>query len=116
MAELDDEILNEGLEMAMAFGPDWLKPIQSRLAERHPGLSAAELDAYEASCRTAMEFGHAQVPQHWNAAGGDKAAAFRRFEAAVLARHPWIDEKNLSHLFSQGCYYAWKDGGLMDLT
>jgi hypothetical protein len=89
--------------MAMAFGPDCLRPIQSR-------LGAAELDAYEAACRKAMDFGHAQVPAHWNAASVDKAAAFRLFEREVLARYSWMSEKNLSYLFSQGCCYACKDG------
>jgi hypothetical protein len=112
VVELDPAILNLGLGLSMAFGPDWLKPIQSRLAALHPELSPAELDAYESACRAAMDLGHAQVPAHWNAAAGDQAAAFRLFERAVLERHPWISEKNLSHLFSQGCYYAWKDGGM----
>lgn len=110
--ELDPAILNDGLDLSMAFGADWLKPIQPRLAARHPELSPAELAAYQNACRAAMDYGHAQVPVHWRAAAGDEAAAFRLFEQAVLARHPWMSAKNLWHLFSQGRYYAWKDGAL----
>lgn len=29
---------------------------------------------------------------------------------AFTSRYPWVDEKNLKHLFSTGKYYAWKDG------
>ncbi len=108
----DPEILNVGVDLAMEWGPNWLADIQPRLVERHPELGAEALDAYDAACRAAMRWGHAQVPVHWQAAGGDQAEASRRFDEAVRARYPWISEKNLSHLFSQGCYYAWKDGDL----
>jgi hypothetical protein len=37
-----------------------------------------------------MNFGHAQVPAHWNAASVDKAAAFRLFEREVLCA-PSVD-------------------------
>jgi hypothetical protein len=108
----DPEILNMGLDLAMEWGPNWLAAIQPRLAERHPELTAEELDVYETACRNAMNWGHAQVPEHLQAANRDQDEAFRRFEAAARERYPWISEKNLSHLFCQGCYYAWKDGGL----
>jgi hypothetical protein len=90
VVELDPAILNEGLDLAMAFGPDWLKPIQSRLAARHPRLGAAELDAYDEACRAAMDFGHRQAYDRLAAAGDDDPPAQRDFEQAVLARHPWI--------------------------
>ncbi|WEK18002.1 MAG: hypothetical protein P0Y49_14490 [Candidatus Pedobacter colombiensis] len=32
------------------------------------------------------------------------------FKNFMLNQYPWIDNKNLSRLFSQGCYYAHKDG------
>lgn len=96
----------------MEWGPNWLKPIQERLAVKYPHLNVEELDAYQAVCRSAMNFGHEQVPEHWHAAGGDQAEAERRSQQAVLARYPWVSPANLSHLFSQGCYYAWKDGAI----
>jgi hypothetical protein len=111
--ELDPTILNEGLELAMEFGPNWLKPIQSRLAARHPELSTAELDAYEAACRAAMNFGHRQA--YDLLAAGDEATAStvqNRFERVMQQHHPWISPRTLTHLYSQGRYYAWKDGVL----
>jgi hypothetical protein len=106
------EILNAGLDLSMAWGPDWLQPIQSRLAALYPALGEAELDAYEAACREAMSWGHAQVPDAWHAAGHDQAEANRLFEQAARERYPWISDKNVSHLFSQGTYYAWKNGDI----
>ncbi len=107
-AELDAEILNDGLALAMEFGKDWLQPIQSRLAKRHPQLTTAELDTYDDACGAAMRFGHERVPAVWPGRAGSEREAFRRFRDDVLARHPWVSADNLSRLFSQGCYYASK--------
>jgi hypothetical protein len=107
---MDERILNVGLDLAMEFGKNWLQPIQQRLAKKFPKLSPAELDEYERACREAMVFGHAQVPVQWKRADGQEKTARRLFDEVVLAAHPWITATNLSHLFSQGCYYAAKDG------
>jgi hypothetical protein len=112
VGELDSEILNVGLDLAMEFGSNWLQPIQSRLAGRYPRLTTDELDAYEAACRTAMIWAQRRVPEHWNAVGGDEKEAFRRFKPHVLTVHPWISGKNLKRLWTQGRYYAFKDGEL----
>jgi hypothetical protein len=110
VGELDSEILNAGVDLAMEFGPSWMQPIQGRLAGLYPHLTPEELDAYEAACRAAMFWAQQQVPEHWNAVGGDEAEAFRRFKPHVLTAHPWISGKNLKRLWTQGRYYAWHDG------
>lgn len=104
---MDSEILNTGLDLAMAFGADWLKPIQERLARRYATLTKAELDRYDEICRAAMNFGHSEVERVVNSAGAD-AASYDAFERVVLARYPWINARNMTHLFSQGMYYALK--------
>lgn len=109
MADLDADVLNEGLELAMEFGPRWLQPIQPRLAVRHPHLSAEELDAYDAACRAALDFGHRQAYELLTVGGDDRIVQLR-FKEAMRRHHPWISPGNLAHLFSQGRYYAWKDG------
>ena len=108
--ELDPAILNAGLDLAMGFGPNWFQPVQSRLEAKHPHLSTGALDAYDATCRAAMNWAQQRVPEHWNAVGGNEAEAFGRFKVQVLTAHPWISGKNLKHLWTQGRYYAWKDG------
>jgi hypothetical protein len=107
---MDADILNAGLDLAMAWGQHWLQPIQGRLAQAFPALDTAQLDAYDRACREAMRFGHGQVPVRWAEAAGDEAAAERAFAAAMRARYPWVSADNLGRLFSQGCYYAWKNG------
>ena len=108
----DPAILRVGLEVALEFGENWLQPIQPRLARRYPDLSAAERDECDRVCREAMNYGHAQVPGFWRAASGDERAAFARWSTDFLARYPWASAENLKHTFSQGRYYAWKDGDL----
>ena len=103
-------MLNEGLDMAMAFGSDWLRPIQERLSKKYPRLSHAELDEYDRVCREAMNFAHTQLIACWREAGSKQKQAFEFFCRDVQAPYPWASDANLSRLFSQGCYYAYKDG------
>ena len=105
---MKEDILNAGLHLAMEWGEDWLKPIQARLARAYPSLSGAELDEYEGACREAMEFGHAEVSRTWTLVGNAEKEAFDRFNAAIRVRYPWIDDKNVGRLFSQGTYYFHK--------
>ncbi len=109
---MDAAILNVGLELAMAFGEHWLSPIQSRLGERFAELSPDQLDGYDAACREAMRVGHEQARLALREHPDSQERAYELFRTKVRARFVWIDDANLSHLFSQGCYYAWKDGEL----
>jgi len=102
--------LNEGLHLAMEWGEDWLKPIQKRLSKSHPALSEDELNEINTVCQAAMRFGHSAVYELALKSGKDTKQ--EEFEATMLARYPWVSSNNLSHLFSQGMYYAWKDSGL----
>ena len=107
---MDIGVLNKGLDFAMEFGMNWLRPIQERLAAQFPYLSQAELDEYDRVCREAMNFGHTQVAACWREAHSENRQAFQFFRRDVVARYPWVSDANLAHLFSQGCYYAFKDG------
>jgi uncharacterized membrane protein len=103
----DPEILNVGLDLGMEWGPNSLKPIQDRLAERYPELSVQELDAYAATCRTAMTFGYDEVARLWRFSDWASEGPLRSAQA-IQERYPWISAENLNHLISQGCYYYWK--------
>jgi hypothetical protein len=105
-----DDLLNEGLSLAMEWGENWLEPTQERLALRRPALSQSELDEINAICQAAMKFGHDSV-YDLALKSGSKTKR-EDFEPVMRARYPWVNSENLSHLFSQGMYYAWKDTGL----
>lgn len=108
-ASARDALLNQGLDLAMEWGSDWLKPIQERLAQRQPTLTAAERDEINAICQAAMRYGHQTVYALAEANGNN--ARREDFDAAMHSRYPWVDADNRARLFSQGMYYAWKNLG-----
>jgi hypothetical protein len=110
--DMDPRILNVGLHLAMEFGENWLRPIQQRLAVAFGTLTPDELDTYDRICRQTMAFGEQQVRLRWKEAAGNETEAYRLFKIAVLDQYPWVTDGNLSRLFTQGCYYAYKDGEL----
>lgn len=109
---MDPLILNAGLDLAMAFGEHWMEPIQKRLALVQLQLSAEELNQYDAQSRQAMKRGHDLVPDCFREAANVQREAYRLFEKRLLKEYPWVSSEMSSRLFSQGCYYAWKDGNM----
>lgn len=102
------DILNCGLWLAMEWGENWLKPIQSRLAQEFPGLSPDELDQVNVICQAVMKFGNNLVYSMAETNRGQVDEGV--WKTAVSHQYPWVDDKNYGRLFSQGMYYAWKDG------
>ena len=104
-----EEILNYGLMLAMEWGTDWFKPIQERLSAKYHFLNNTELDQFNESCQASMRFGHKIV---YEMAEKDGAKTnIEEFKTIFIEQHPWATDQNISHLFSQGMYYAWKDIG-----
>ena len=104
-----EEILNVGLHLAMAFGQNWLEPIQSRLSKKYPALSSGELDEYNAACKEAMKFGHDTVYSMAETHG--KNTNIEEFKPVYTEKYPWVSLKNIKGIFNQGMYYAYKDLG-----
>lgn len=98
--------------MALEWGEQWLRPINERLAVKHPNLGAEEIEAYNKACREAMFHGFDQVVACLRAADQQESRARAAFGSAMRARYPWMSPGNLARVYSQGCYYAWKDGGM----
>lgn len=109
-ARLDERTLNLGLGLAMEFGDEWLRPIQQRLARQLPDLEQSQLDACDRTCREVMKLGHERAVECVGDGKRSQEEAFRLFAATISASYPWVSDANLSRLFSQGCYYAYKDG------
>jgi hypothetical protein len=109
------EILNHGIRLAMEFGENWLQPIQNRLAKKFTHLNATELDAYNHICRGAMDSAHSHI---YNTLAkldetSEKIASRelkKNFREYMRNNYTWISGSNLTRLFNQGMYYAWKDG------
>jgi hypothetical protein len=109
---MDSLILNAGLDLAMAFGEHWMEPIQKRLAVVQPQLTPDELNQYDAHSRQAMKRGHDLVPDCFRDAKNVQREAYLLFEKRLLKEYSWVSGEMSSRLFSQGCYYAWKDGNM----
>jgi len=104
-----EPIWNAGLSMAMEWGENLLKPIQPRLAASYPTLIPAELDEINTVCQAAMKFGHDTVYRLASKSGSQ--TKLESFAVLMRRRYPWVDADNVSRLFNQGMYYAWKDMG-----
>lgn len=103
------EIQNTALNLSMEFGENWLQPIQQRLAQIYPKLTAKELEQYNALSKTVNQKANKYVKDHpVKCAEGVTFVDFDRFENYMLAQYDWIAIENLQRLYSQSCYYAMK--------
>jgi hypothetical protein len=105
-----EHLMNYALDLAQEWGPQWMKPIQERLKTAYPTMSEAELNHLDALARAAMNAGHGLVysmAEKHGRANVDRT----QWQSEYRAQYPWVDDKNLSHLFSTGMYYAVKDLG-----
>jgi hypothetical protein len=114
--EFDTAVLNDGLRLAVESGEHWLQPIHAGLADRHPTLTAVDLDRYDAACRAAMTFGHhaanvcltnASKRYAWQDQSDiETALVLEAFTQHLHGRYPWISKENVGRLFAQGMRLA----------
>jgi hypothetical protein len=112
---LEEDILNQGLIMAMEFGENWLQPISERLKLKFIHLSDNQINTYSLTCRKAMDQGHRFIMTSLTELTEEgrtiKDSDFKgQFNNYVKTNLNWINEANLRQLYSQGLYYAWKEG------
>ena len=50
------ELMNEGIELAMAFGKNWKVSTQDRFAKKYPSLSTEELNYYNQQFINALKY------------------------------------------------------------
>ena len=104
-----EEILNTALEMSMEFGENWLKPIHERLHKKYPDISSEDLDKLNSICKKVNQFANNYVYKGGSVINGEiEFVNFNQFKKDILLKYSWITENNLSHLYSQSCYYARK--------
>lgn len=108
------EILNTGLQLAMEFGENWLKPIQQRLFRRYNFLSKEELDKYNLICKTALDDGIRFIQNTLTSLDSRQQYIGERelkLELAVFMRkkYAWINNQGIDRVFNQSCYYSWNE-------
>lgn len=102
----EEDILNEGLYLVMEFGKNWLQSIQERLGKRYPKLNTSKLDQYNRICQSAMKLGHDSMFKLAEKNGFE--ANIKELTKIVREKYPWVTDKNISKLYSQGMYYSMK--------
>lgn len=104
-----DALKNLALGLALQWGPDWLQPIQPRLARLAPELDAHQRDALDALAQRAMRFGWKAMANAMRLDGGRPALPdLDAFRSSLGPEFGWIDHERLSRLHSQSAYYALK--------
>ena len=111
----DKQILNAGLKFAMEFGVNWLQPINSRLANKYKFLSPQELEHYNSVCQKTMKTGHKYIYDRLSkleklSVKISNSDLKNEFNTHLKDEFEWINNSNLSNLYSQGHYYVHKDG------
>jgi hypothetical protein len=112
---ISSEIFNAGLKMALEFGPNLNKPIQERIMAQFNAITKEAADTINQVCYQARDEGHHFIYSKLGeiAAKSTTISSLEletQFNQFILAKYLWINAENLGHLYSQGCYYAWKDG------
>jgi len=96
---LPHDVLNAGLNLATV---EWGDARQS-LVKRYPELTPEQLDECNTVCHAAQKFGYAQMGKlNLPKLETVYQDGFEDFRRLVTAKYPWVDEANLSRLFSQG--------------
>ena len=99
------DTLNLALELSLEWGENWLQPINERILLARPQLAPDDAETLNAWCVEVRTFAFAEVHPWYGREVEDKAE--RALEGA-RRRYPKIDEENLSRLYNQGMYYAWR--------
>ncbi len=104
----EEALLNYALELAQEWGEYYCEPIQGRLGKAYPHFTTEELDRYNAMAQSAKDDGYILVGSMSTLAEkSGKPISEAQWREAYLAKYPWVDKKNLKHLFSTGKYYVW---------
>lgn len=96
--------------MSMEFGPNLSKPIAPRLKMQFPQLTAEELEYCEGLCKKIKKDAFDFLDQRYmDLSDHDK---YKQMQADMKTYlhplYPWIQEKNMSYLFSQNVYLVSK--------
>ena len=104
VGEFSHQMLNVALDMSLEWGENWFQPINERIRTAYPELSADDAQTLDDWCVEAREFAYAEV-EKWYALEVENKAD--KAMETTRRKYPQINERNLSHLYGQGIYYAW---------
>ena len=113
LINISETILNRALSLAMEFGENWLMPVQERLIGEYPHIESPMADQIDLLCKEVMSTCNSATGKELKGRNETKIEIREvnyRIRRILREKYIWISEENLNRLFSQACYYAYKDG------
>jgi hypothetical protein len=110
-----EAILNEGMQIAMEFGENWLQPIGQRLKSEFDHISDSEAIEYDNLCRNARDEAHNFMLEALGKLADEHRTIMNQefklqFDSYINNYFDWMNKANIKKLYSQGMYYAYKEG------
>lgn len=96
-------IWNDAVWLSLEWGEWWLKPINSRIMALHPTLSDDDANELNKMAKEVQEFCFDLFQQEF-----DGKMTVYEAQRQMKGRYPWLEDRNLNRLQSQGMYYARK--------
>lgn len=102
------DLQNLALALVLMWGPSRRQPAERRLRALVEGLAEDGALALVDAARQAEHIGMDFMQQRSDGAGENaRFAPQAAMQRAVREQCPWVDDKNVSVLYSQACYYVW---------
>ena len=84
-------------------------PTMPQINKKYPNISSEDLDELNSICKKVNQSANNYVYENVSVINGEiKFVDFDKFKNDILLKYNWISKINLSHLYSQSCYYAMK--------
>ena len=96
-------IWNDAVFLSLEWGEWWLKPINSRIQAQHHNISDDEAETLNKMAKEVQDFCFDLFQQEF-----DKKITLEEAQRLMKKKYPWLEERNLVRLQSQGMYYARK--------
>jgi len=99
---ITDEMRNHALHFTLDWGSEHSKPLLDKLRTIYPEIDDATVNELARICSEVTSFAWGQYEKTFCKAISESQAA-----RSVRERLPFVSSDNLSHLQTQGMYYAW---------
>ena len=96
-------IWNDAVFLSLEWGEWWLKPINSRIQAQHHNISDDEAETLNKMAKEVQDFCFYLFQQEF-----DIKITLEEAQRLMKKKYPWLEERNLVRLQSQGMYYARK--------
>ena len=99
---ITDKMRNHALHFTLGWGPERSKPLLDKMRTIYPEIDETTVNALAKLCGEVTSFAWRQYEQAFAKSISESQAA-----GNIKERFPFVSPDNLSHLQTQGMYYAW---------